>query len=347
MADTIEEKPKLTRQDFSASHPRWCPGCGDFSILNTMQRVFADMGFTKEEVAVVSGIGCSSRFPYYVESYGFHTIHGRAPTVATGVKVANPDLSVWVVTGDGDGLSIGGNHTIHALRRNIDVTILLFNNRIYGLTKGQYSPTSEVGTKAKSTPMGSVESPIDPLRLALSANATFVARTLDTDPKHMAKVFKAAGEHKGTSFVEIMQNCVIFNDKVFDPVTNRKTKLDTMLYLEEGQPLIFGKDSNKGIFMKDSMPKVVSIEENGFSEEDVLVHNTSSSHKSLHYMLADMKYPDFPTPIGVLKCDESQTTYNDAVTAQVKEAQEAKGTGDLQALLRGPDSWEVKEGDLG
>ena len=259
--------------DFASDQAvRWCPGCGDYAILAQTQKVFPDLGLDKENVVFISGIGCSSRFPYYMNTYGFHTIHGRAPAIASGVKIANPELSVWVVTGDGDGLSIGGNHTIHLLRRNLDINVLLFNNRIYGLTKGQYSPTSEVGKVTKSTPMGSLDRPFNPMTLSLGADATFVARTIDRETKHMQAMIERSHSHKGTSFLEIYQNCNIFNDGAFAPMTDKVTKSDTVLWLEDGQPMVFGAEQNKGIKLDGNKPSVVEL--NGkFSMDDVLVHN--------------------------------------------------------------------------
>ena len=257
MSEVIE----LTRKDFvSDQMVRWCPGCGDYAILAQMQKVLPELGIAKENIVFISGIGCSSRFPYYMNTYGIHSIHGRAPTLATGLKIANPDLSVWVITGDGDGLSIGGNHLLHTLRRDIDINIILFNNRIYGLTKGQYSPTSPQGKVTKSSPMGSLEQPLNPLSVAIGAEATFVARTIDTNVKHMAETLKRAAAHKGTSFVEIYQNCVIFNDKAFGYATDSKTKVDNVLELENGKPMIFGKDQDKGIRLNELNPEIVSLD---------------------------------------------------------------------------------------
>jgi len=259
MSDTIEKQdnPRYRKDDFvSGQEVRWCPGCGDYSILATMQRTLAKYDIPKEKHVFISGIGCSSRFPYYMNTYGFHSIHGRAPTIATGLKCVNPDLTVWVITGDGDGLSIGGNHLIHSMRRNVDMNILLVNNQIYGLTKGQYSPTSEVGKVTKSSPMGSIDYPINALCVALASEATFVARTLDTDPQHMMRVLERAMAHKGTSFVEIYQNCIIFNDKAFGPVTGRDTRNERMVYLEHNKPLVYGKDRDKAIHIKRLKPVV-------------------------------------------------------------------------------------------
>jgi len=338
---TTTEEGTLTKKDFvTPNDVRWCPGCGDYAILNAVQRTLPDLGIPKEKFVVVSGIGCSSRFPYYMNTYGFHTIHGRAPTVATGVKVANPELSVWMITGDGDGLSIGANHLLHLLRRNLDINVLLFNNRIYGLTKGQYSPTSEVGKKTKSTPDGSVDYPVNPLLFALGSEATFIARTTDTDQKHMVETFKAAQAHKGTSFVEVFQNCVIFNNKTFESVTGRQVKSDQVLYLEEGKPLIFGENMDKGIKLNGLDPEIVS----GLESEDtseLLVHDSKSPNAAYATLLAQMTYPAFPTPLGVLRQLEGRETYEESVVGQIKSSQ-SKGEGSLQELLTGTNSWIIE-----
>ena len=341
MSTTATNEEGLTKKDFvTPNDVRWCPGCGDYAILNAVQRTLPELGIPREKFVVVSGIGCSSRFPYYMNTYGFHTIHGRAPTVATGVKVANPDLSVWMITGDGDGLSIGANHLLHLLRRNLDINVLLFNNRIYGLTKGQYSPTSEVGKKTKSTPVGSVDHPINPLLFALGSEATFVARTTDTDMKHMVETFKAAQAHKGTSFVEVFQNCVIFNNKTFDSVTSRDVKDDQVLLLEEGKPLIFGSDCKRGIRLNGLDPEIVDLGED-VSEEDLLVHQPKSPNSAYANLLAQMTYPTFPTPVGILRQLEGRETYEDALVQQVDQAQ-SEGAGNLQELLTGKNSWVVE-----
>lgn len=341
MSTTATNEEGLTKKDFvTPNDVRWCPGCGDYAILNAVQRTLPELGIPREKFVVVSGIGCSSRFPYYMNTYGFHTIHGRAPTVATGVKVANPDLSVWMITGDGDGLSIGANHLLHLLRRNLDINVLLFNNRIYGLTKGQYSPTSEVGKKTKSTPVGSVDHPINPLLFALGSEATFVARTTDTDMKHMVETFKAAQAHKGTSFVEVFQNCVIFNNKTFDSVTSRDVKDDQVLLLEEGKPLIFGSDRKRGIRLNGLDPEIVDLGED-VSEEDLLVHQPKSPNSAYANLLAQMTYPTFPTPVGILRQLEGRETYEDALIQQVDQAQ-SEGAGNLQELLTGKNSWVVE-----
>lgn len=331
----------LTRQDFATPNDvRWCPGCGDYAILNALQRTFPDLGVPRENFVVVSGIGCSSRFPYYMNTYGFHTIHGRGPSVATGVKVANPDLSVWLVTGDGDGLSIGGNHLLHILRRNVNVNILLFNNRIYGLTKGQYSPTSPVGTRTKSTPVGSVDYPINPLLFALGAEATFIARTYDTNVKHMVEVFKAAHAHQGVSFVEVMQNCVIFNDKTWDPVYGKQNRDDELLFLEDGKPLLFGKENQYGIRLSGLNPEKVSIGEDGAALLDILVHDSQHPSPLYTQMLAQMEFPRLPTPVGIIRRIE-RPAYEDEIMRQIEETRQRKGSGSMEELLYTDDCWSV------
>jgi len=335
MSDTI----KLTRKDFVSDQTvRWCPGCGDYAILAQMQRVLPELGLPKENIVFISGIGCSSRFPYYMNTYGIHSIHGRAPTLATGLKLANPELSVWVITGDGDGLSIGGNHLLHALRRNVDINIILFNNRIYGLTKGQYSPTSLQGHKTKSSPMGSVEQPLNPMSVAIGAEATFVARTIDTNVQHMAEILKQAAAHKGTSFVEIYQNCVIFNDNAWSYATDRSIKAENILELEHGQPMIFGKNRDRGIRLNELDPEIVSLDI--VAQEDLLVHRENASEPSLAYLLSRMRQPDFPEPIGVFRRIE-KSVYERGVIAQVEEAVQTKGKGDLNSLYSTADTWEV------
>ena len=329
-----------TRKDFTSDQAvRWCPGCGDYAILAQSQKVFPDLGVDKENIVFISGIGCSSRFPYYMDTYGFHTIHGRAPAIASGVKLANPDLSVWVVTGDGDGLSIGGNHTIHLLRRNLDINVMLFNNRIYGLTKGQYSPTSEVGKVTKSTPMGSLDRPFNPLTLALGAGATFVSRTIDKETKHLQEMIKRSHVHKGTSFMEIYQNCNIFNDGAFSQLTDRDSKLDSVLWLENNSPMIFGVEKNKGIRLDGNIPKVVEIGKK-WGVDDVLVHDESDY--VIASLLSNMTYnEDFPDPIGVLYAIED-TTYEDMMMDQINEAAKKKDKGTIQDIINAGDTWVVK-----
>ena len=329
-----------TRKDFTSDQAvRWCPGCGDYAILAQTQKVFPDLGRKKEDFVFISGIGCSSRFPYYMDTYGFHTIHGRAPAIASGVKISRPDLSVWVVTGDGDGLSIGGNHTIHMLRRNLDMNVMLFNNRIYGLTKGQYSPTSEVGKVTKSTPMGSLDIPFNPLSLALGAGSTFIARTIDKETKHLQEMITESYKHKGTSFMEIYQNCNIFNDGAFSSLTDRDTKADTVLWLEDGQPLVFGSEKSKGIRLDGNKPVVVEIGDK-WSTEDLLVHDKSDY--VIASLLANMTYlPDFPDPVGIFYSIQSPT-YEDMLSDQIRDAIKHKPKASVQDILNSGDTWTVK-----
>jgi len=335
----MSEVIQLSRKDFVSDQTvRWCPGCGDYAILAQMQKVLPDLGIAKENIVFISGIGYSSRFPYYMNTYGIHSIHGRAPTLATGLKLANPELSVWIITGDGDGLSIGGNHLLHALRRNVDINIILFNNRIYGLTKGQYSPTSLQGHKTKSSPMGSVEQPLNPMSVAIGAEATFVARTIDTNVKHMAGILKRAAAHKGTSFVEIYQNCVIFNDGAWSYATDSKTKAENILELEHGKPMIFGKNRDKGVRLNELDPEVVSLDI--VAQEDLVVHREDAPEPSLAYLLSRMRQPDFPEPIGVFRAIEKDP-YERGVISQVHQAIETKGKGDLHELYANADTWQV------
>ena len=338
-----EAAVKLSRKDFvSDQDVRWCPGCGDYSILANVQRVMPELGVPRENVVFVSGIGCSSRFPYYMNTYGFHTIHGRAPAFATGIKVSNPDLSVWIVTGDGDGLSIGGNHLLHTIRRNIDTQILLFNNKIYGLTKGQYSPTSDVGTKTKSTPQGAIDHPIDPIAFALGCGATFIARTIDVDAKHMQQVLTRAHEHKGTAFVEILQNCPVFNDGIWDELQDRKTRAESALVLEHGEPLVFGKPgARKGVVFQHGVPSVVELaDDDDPIERGVTVHDEQANAVSYAGVLATLQRPDFPLPVGVLRAVE-KPTYEGELQIQVDRAIEERGRGDLHALLHSGDTWQI------
>lgn len=336
------KKPEdYTKKDFVSNQDiRWCSGCGDYHIHNALTSTWAKLGIPKENFAVISGIGCSSRFPYYADTFGFHTIHGRAPTVALGAKLANPDLSVWVITGDGDALSIGGNHLLHSLRRNPDINIVLFNNEIYGLTKGQTSPTSQTGIKTKSTPMGSFDAPVKPLPFSVTAGATFIARVVDTNLPMMREVFQASSEHKGVSFIEAYTNCVIFNDGAFASQESRLERKEATLELKHGEPLIFGKESNKGIVLDGMKPKVVIIGENGITKEDILVHDESSDDICYTYMLANMGGDGFPTPVGILK-KVSKPTYEDQIIAQQNEAI-SKSKPSLQNLLFSSDTWEVK-----
>jgi len=337
------ETPRaLTRRDFQTNQEiRWCPGCGDFAILTQVQKVLATLGTPPENVVFVSGIGCSSRFPYYVNTYGFHSIHGRAPAIATGIKSANPELSVWVITGDGDGLSIGTNHLIHCLRRNVDVNILLFNNRIYGLTKGQYSPTSELGKKTKSSPLGSIERPIWPVRTALASQATFVARTIDADPMHLAETVEAAARHRGTSFVEILQNCRVFNHGAFADVANRANREETRILLEHDKPIRFGAGGRKGLQVRRMEPKVVGLDEPGTDVEDTLTHNAKAVSPALAEMLAALMPPEFPMAFGVFR-DVERPVFEDELLAQIQDSIERTGRGHLRDLLHSGTTWEVE-----
>ena len=333
---------QLAKKDFvSNQEVRWCPGCGDYAILNTVQKVMPDLGIPREKVVFVSGIGCSSRFPYYMNTYGFHGIHGRAPAIATGIKAANPELSVWVITGDGDALSIGGNHFMHVLRRNLDINYILFNNRIYGLTKGQYSPTSVFGQRTKSTPMGVIDYPVNPLSLAIASEATFVARSIDIDVKHLGAMVEAAAKHKGVSFLEVYQNCNIFNDGAFDYFAERNVRPDKVLYLEDGKPMIFGKDRNQGIRMNGAHPEVVTIGENGITESDILVHNINLQDPSVAFMLARMEQPDFPQPVGIFRAVE-RPSYDQMMADQIETAIARSGPGTLEQLIYSGDMWTVE-----
>ena len=336
----MSEVQKLKKKDFVSDQDiRWCPGCGDYTILNTVQKVFPELGIPKHEFLIISGIGCSSRFPYYMNCFGFHTIHGRAPAVATGAKLSNPDLSVWVITGDGDAMSIGGNHFIHVLRRNLDMNILLFNNRIYGLTKGQYSPTSEVGKKTVSTPMGSLDHPFNPPALALGSEGTFVARAIDKELKHMGQIITEANSHKGTSFVEIYQNCNIFNDGAFANLTDKEQRGLSRILLQDGEPMIFGPENNLGIILDGFRLKVVEIGKD-YSVDDILVHNVKD--KNLANLISEMTYDEeLPVPFGIFYKKE-KLTYEDMMIDQIKDSIKLKGEPDLQALINGQETWEVK-----
>ncbi len=343
MPETIEQtappSPKPTVKDFQSDQDvRWCPGCGDYSILAQVQRVMPDLPHTREDYVMVSGIGCSSRFPYYVDTFGLHSIHGRAPAIASGVKMANPNLVVWLATGDGDGLSIGGNHMIHMLRRNVNVKVMLFNNEIYGLTKGQYSPTSRIGQVTKSTPAGVIDAPFVPVSLALGANATFVARTLDRDPKHLQEMVRRADNHRGATFMEIYQNCNVFNDGAFFTWTEKETRDDNVVYLEHGKPLIFGKQKDKGIRLNGFTPEVVALG-NGISVSDLLVHNETDS--TLAFILANMtQNPALPRPVGVFLAID-RTPYEELMRDQIARAK-SKKKADLQALLDGDETWVIQ-----
>lgn len=332
---------KYTSKDFQSDQDvRWCPGCGDYSILAQVQRVMPELNIPKHNTVFVSGIGCSSRFPYYMDTYGFHSIHGRATAIASGLKIARPDLSVWVATGDGDGLSIGGNHLIHLCRRNLDIKILLFNNQIYGLTKGQYSPTSEFGKVTKSTPLGSVDHPFNPLSLALGAESSFVARTLDRDPKHMQSVIRRAADHHGTAFVEIYQNCNVFNDGAFFSFTEKETKDENVVFIEHGKPMVFGKEKDKGIKLEGFTPTVVSLKDGKYSVNDLIVHNENDS--MLSFILARMSsIPELPRPVGVLLA-VSRPLYEAEVQRQIQQSIQKQGEGNLEKLLNHGETWAIQ-----
>jgi 2-oxoglutarate ferredoxin oxidoreductase subunit beta len=337
----MSEALRLTKKDLASDQEvRWCPGCGDYAILSAAQGVFAGLGIPREKFVIVSGIGCSSRFPYYMNTYGFHTIHGRAPTIASGIKIANPDLSVWIVTGDGDSLSIGGNHIIHLLRRNLNVNVMLFDNRIYGLTKGQYSPTSETGKKTKSTPFGSIDRPFNPIALVLGAGATFIARSIDVYTPHLKESLEAAHAHVGASFVHIYQNCNIFNDGAFARLRDKATRPDNVLELKQGEPLIFGKNRDRGIRVSGChRPEVVSLGE-GVTEEDLVVHDEQGPLGYL-MMLAELQPPEFPVPIGVIRRVQ-RPAFEAEVAAQIEEVTARLGRGDLKQLIESGNTWEVK-----
>lgn len=326
----------MKANDFASDQQvRWCPGCGDYSILAQMKKVMPEIGIAPESTVFVSGIGCSSRFPYYMNTYGIHGIHGRAPAIATGLRAVRPDLSVWVITGDGDALSIGGNHLMHAIRRNVDINIVLFNNRIYGLTKGQYSPTSPVGQTTYSTPQGAIDHPLDPIAVALGAEATFIARSIDVHTKHLGEILKAAAAHRGTSFVEVYQNCNVYNDLAFDHAADRKQRPEHVVELEHGKPLIFGTDADRAIRLNGFTPEVVPAD-----SSDLLLHDAHTADPTLASILARMRYPALPEPIGILRQVE-RPCYEGLLEAQVREAHEAAGGANLNALLRQGDTWEV------
>ena len=335
--------PIYTKKDFQTDQEvRWCPGCGDYAILSAVQSVFPELGIPREKFVVISGIGCSSRFPYYMNTFGFHTIHGRAPAVATGLKIIRPDLEVWVATGDGDALSIGGNHTIHMLRRNVGLKVLLFNNRIYGLTKGQYSPTSELNKKTKSTPYGSTDRPFNPMSLAIGAEATFVARSVDVFQQHLKETLRKAAAHRGSAYIEILQNCNIFNDGAWEDLTDKDARSEHVIQLEHGKPLIFGKNREKGIRLKGLELEVVQLG-NGVSEKDLLMHDEKHPRASYAFMLAHMEQrPGFPTPIGVLRAQDDVPCYEDLMNHQIRDVIAKRGAGDVSKLLSAGDTWIVK-----
>ncbi len=333
--------PAYTPKDFTTDQDvRWCPGCGDYAILTAVRKTLPKLQTRKEDYVFVSGIGCAARFPYYMNTYGLHSIHGRAPAFATGIKLANPALDVWLVSGDGDLLSIGGNHTMHTMRRNVDINILLLNNRIYGLTKGQYSPTSEFGKKTKSTPVGSPDYPINPLTFAVGSGCTFIARSIDVDVKHLEQVMIRAAGHRGTAFIEIYQNCNIYNHQAWFYASQKGTKQDTTIKCEHGKPLIFGAERNKGLRMNGTHLEVVELG-NGVTEQDMLVHDETD--QCLAFLLSQLTHPEFPEPLGVIYSDESKNPYEEIVIGQVNDAIEAKGPGDLKALLHEGETWIIDD----
>lgn len=330
-----------TKKDFQLDQPvKWCPGCGGHAVLSAIQNTMPEIGVKKENVVFVSGIGCSSRFPYYINTYGFHSLHGRAFPIAQGVKLANPELSVWVVTGDGDSMAIGGNHFIHSLRRNLNINILLFNNKIYGLTKGQYSPTSPKGSVTKTSPEGTLENPFKPGELAMGAMGTFYARAVDTNPQMMKEIFLLAAKHNGTSLVEILENCVIFNDKIHKEITDKELRDDNQIYLEHGKPMLFGKNKEKGLVLDGLALKVVDLGRDGVTLDQILVHDAHKPDNPIHYMLAGMSLPDFPVAMGVIRSTET-TVFEDVLTAQIDAAKSKVGTMNIQDVLETGHVFEV------
>ncbi|MCD4789326.1 MAG: 2-oxoacid:ferredoxin oxidoreductase subunit beta [Bacteroidales bacterium] len=337
----VKELPALTKEDFKSDQMvKWCPGCGDHAILSSFQKVLPELGVRKENVVVVSGIGCSSRFPYYVKTYGFHGIHGRAAALASGIKITNPKLNVWMATGDGDSLAIGGNHFIHVLRRNIDINILLFNNRIYGLTKGQYSPTTPTGRKTKSSPHGTIEHPFNVGELAIGAQGTFFARAVDTNPKMITRVMHEAAKHKGTSLIEILQNCVIFYNNVHSAITSKETKDENQLHLVHGEPMIFGKNKDKGIMLKGTQLQAVHIGKYGITEKDILVHDETTYDSGIHLMLAKMAPPTFPVALGVIRSVKNYT-YEDKLESIIETEKEISSIKCVDDLLNSGKTWEI------
>ena len=344
MADVvtdIKSIPKLTREDFvSDQMVKWCPGCGDHAILSSFQKVLPEIGVKKEDIVVVSGIGCSSRFPYYVKTYGFHGIHGRAAALSTGIKIANPNLHVWMITGDGDSLAIGGNHFIHVLRRNLDINIMLFNNRIYGLTKGQYSPTTPTGKVTKTSPQGTIEHPFTVGELAIGAQGTFFARVVDTNPKMMTEIMLEASQHKGTSLIEILQNCVIFYNKAHSDITSRETRDDNQLHLKHGEPMIFGKEKNKGIILKGTRLEVVTLGENGITEKELLVHDKHQWESGIHLFLATMAPPEYPMAMGVIR-SVTDFTYDGKLENIIESEKATSPIQSVDDLLNSGKTWDI------
>jgi 2-oxoglutarate ferredoxin oxidoreductase subunit beta len=341
MSNLLDAPVQLKRKDFVTDQEvRWCPGCGDYAVLAQVQKLLPTLGIRKENFVFISGIGCSSRFPYYVDTYGMHTIHGRAPAIATGLKLARPELSVWMVTGDGDALAIGGNHFIHLMRRNVDLKVLLLNNQIYGLTKGQFSPTSLLGAHTKTTPLGSVDRPFNPVSLAIASGATFVARPVDVELDHLAMVLRAAAEHRGTAFVEVYQNCVTFNDGAYDFITDRSGKEDHRVMLERGKPLIFGKARDRGIRFVGAQPEVIGLGSTAFLEADCHVHDPRIEDAGLAYLLSELGPPHFPVPLGIFR-SVRVPTYEERIAEQSRVARERSGQGRLETLLAAGTTWTV------
>jgi 2-oxoglutarate ferredoxin oxidoreductase subunit beta len=334
---------KYTPKDFKSDQEiRWCPGCGDHAILSSVQRALAELGISKEKFAFISGIGCSSRFPYYMDTFGFHSIHGRASAIASGVKTANPELSVWQITGDGDALAIGGNHFIHVIRRNIDINIILFNNEIYGLTKGQFSPTSSKGLVTKTSPFGTVEEPFSVGELVIGAKGKFFARTVDTNVNLSTQIYIEAAKHKGTSVVEVLQNCVIFNDGIHDEVAGKEVRDERTIILKHGQPMIFGKGNDKGLVLEGLKLKMVKLGENGITEKDILVHDALEPNPGIQYMLANMRWPECPVALGVIRSVPG-LTYDNSVTEQIKEIKKISKIKCMDDLLKSGSTWQVQK----
>ena len=339
---SVKDIQELSKEDFKVENPiKWCAGCGGFSVLNTVQSVLPETGVKKENVVFVSGIGCSSRFPYYINTYGVHSMHGRAAAIASGIKVANPNLSVWVVTGDGDLMAIGGNHFIHIIRRNINVNILLFNNKIYGLTKGQYSPTTPLGSVTKTSPDGTIENPFNPGELTMGAEGSFFARTVDTEPGMMKEVISIAARHKGTSMVEILQNCIIFANQVHNEITGKDVRDDHQIYLKHGEPMIYGKERDKGLILKKGQLKSVTIGKDGFTLDDILIHDMKTPDDTIHYMLTRAALPDLPVAMGVIRACEDYV-YESMLTDQVENARKNASITNMNELLRSGNTFEVE-----
>ncbi len=343
MAEVIKDIGTLTKKDFKLdTSVKWCAGCGAHSVLSSIQSTLPETGIKKEDVVTVSGIGCSSRFPYYIDTYGFHSLHGRASAIASGIKVANPNLSVWVMTGDGDSMAIGGNHFIHIIRRNINVNIILFNNKIYGLTKGQYSPTTPKGSITKTSPEGTIENPFQPGELTMGAQGTFFARVVDSDPKMMKDVFLQAAEHKGTSVVEVLLNCVIFANEVHKDITGKDVREDHQILLKHGEPMIFGKERNKGIRYSCNRLEVVTIGENGITEEDLMVHDATNPDDSMHYNLVRMGLPEYPVAMGVIRAAES-TVFESMMHEQVNHARAETKIKTVNDLLHSGNTFRIDD----